>query len=211
MDEKLLNKLESIYIDTSFILNANYDCIDNDARIVKKSQNILGDLFTYKQGKCYISNITINEIYNVVEKTALQEFIDKKIIQFENINIEEWKNYNQFTRRKLRIDYSKTEGFNIKQKDWRSKEEYKEIYKIKVIDEIQNIFDSLPDFICISGFTNNEETVGKFKKTKTKYTELDGNDINHYLLCKEHNINGILSCDNDFKSIEDKEIIIFLI
>jgi hypothetical protein len=41
MDEKLLNKLESIYIDTSFILNANYDCIDNDARIVKKSQNIL--------------------------------------------------------------------------------------------------------------------------------------------------------------------------
>jgi predicted nucleic acid-binding protein len=192
-------------------LNANYDCIDNDARIVKKSQNILWDLFTYKQWKCYISNITINEIYNVVEKTALQEFIDKKIIQFENINIEEWKNYNQFTRRKLRIDYSKTEWFNIKQKDWRSKEEYKEIYKIKVIDEIQNIFDSLPDFICISWFTNNEETVWKFKKTKTKYTELDWNDINHYLLCKEHNINWILSCDNDFKSIEDKEIIIFLI
>jgi len=159
----------------------------------------------------YISNITINEIYNVVEKTALQEFIDKKIIQLEKINIDEWKNYNPFSRKQLRIKYSETEWCNIKQKEWRTKEEYKEIYKIKIIDEIQNIIDSLPDFICISWFINNEELVWKFKKIKSKYTELDWNDINHYLLCKEHNIKWLITCDNDFKSIIDKDLVIFSI
>lgn len=206
-----LNKFNAIYLDTSFILYALYYCINHKKQTIKKSENILWDLFAFEQGKCYISNITLSEVYTVVEKTALQEFNDNKIIKEENITIDEWKNYNPYTRNQLRTRYSSITWFNIKLKDWRIDESNKDYYKAKVIDSIQNIIDSLPEYVCISWFKDNTIVCNNFKKIKKLYNQLDWNDINHYLLCKDNNIDCIISCDSDFEWINDKELMIYII
>jgi len=209
MDNKFLTSERSIYLDTSFILHSNYQCIDHKASTVSKSEKILWSFFMYKNEKCYISNIVLNEIYTVVERTALREYIDKKIIISENIKTEDWIDYNIHTRNQLRDKYKNIQWYNIRIKEWRNKSEYEKIYKIKVINEIQNILDSLPNFICISGFSKNEEVMDNFKNIKKKYKQLDWNDINHLLLCKEHNIDWIISCDSDFSWINENWLQIF--
>jgi predicted nucleic acid-binding protein len=211
MDNTFLKSDWSIYLDTSFILHTCYRCIDHKETKVKDAEKKLGDLLCYKQWNCYISNIVMSEIYTVIERTALQEHIDKKIISAEWDNIEKWAGFNTHTRQQLRFKYRSTEWFNIKVKDWRTNPNYREEYRIKVINEIKNIMDSLPDCICVNSIWDTSKTVARFRTTKMKYIELDWSDINHYLICKENNIDSIIACDIDFSSIDDKALRVFVI
>lgn len=211
MDSSFLNSDWSIYLDTSFILHTCYQCIDHKPVKVRNAEKEIWNLFYFKQWKCYISNIVISEVYSVVERTSLREYIDKKIIHAERETIKKWENYNTHTRQKLRLKYKDQNWFKISIKEWRTDPQYANEYRIKVINEIQNIFDSLPDFICLNSIWKASDTIDKFKNIKKQYIELDGNDINHYLICKENNISALVSCDADFSSISDPNLRIFSI
>ena len=105
---------------------------------------------------------------------------------------------------------------NIKDiKKWRWEKKYKIEYKSLVIDEYENIIDSLeslPQWIkYISNFNPEEKLPKLFLYNKKKYNKLDSNDVNHYMLCKEHSLDWILTCDSDFKQINDNDIKIIVI
>lgn len=207
--KNLLDIERSIYLDTSFILNSLYESIDSNKWIVNNSIKALWLLLSRAEPNCYISNITLNELFNVIERSWFRSYVDKKIIQELKINESMWKSYSIDNRKSLRNEYDKTIWLNIKDiKNWRNNNEFKLDYKAYVLDEFLNILDSLPNEIkIISNFINPELYKNDFIKTKKKYFMLDSNDVNHYLLCKSNSIDCLLTNDSDFKEIDDLKIL----
>lgn len=210
-NDLLTSKDKSVYLDTSFILYSTSDSVDHNEYVRNEASQYLWLLFQYKDENCYISNIVISELFHAVERSGFQVFIDKKIIKELSIDNVVWNSYSKEKRNEKRIEYSSKIWFNIKEiKKWRDKE-FLEDYRLLVINEFNNIVDSLPPTIKVLSTLDNNTMIKKFLATKTKYYMLDSNDTNHYLLCKEHNINWIITCDKDFSQIDDKEIEIELI
>lgn len=199
---------KSVYLDTSFIFNAIYDSYNKEEETVKNTQEVLWLLYQFKIWKCYISNITINELFNTIEKQWFRAFIDKKIIIELWITIEDWKKLHKSQKEQYRQEKDKELWFNYYDiKSWR-KDNFKEEYKIYVYNEFENIIDSLKqlDYLVITNFKNTFDYYREFYKNIKKLNKLDSNDLNHLLLCKEHSISCIITCDSDFKHVNDNEI-----
>lgn len=205
---------KSVYLDTSFILCAYYESIDSNKHIVDESRQILWLLFIrWDNCNCYISNIVINELYNVIERSWFRAYIDKKIINYLKISESDWICYPKTEKEKIRIENEKNVWLSMRNiKDWRSESTYTKDYEAFVEDEFFMIIEGLPPWTkCISNFENQEKILENFINIRKTYKKLDSNDVNHYLLCKEHNINGILTCDSDFKEITDSKLKIVVI
>ena len=97
----IISKQKSIYLDTSFVLSSLYDSIDSNPHIVGECNQILWLLFAKENANCYISNIVINELFNVIERTWFQVYMDTKIISILNISKEEWVSYSKKYREKF--------------------------------------------------------------------------------------------------------------
>lgn len=203
---------KSIYLDTSFIIYSLVDSIDRDINISEMAINMIWLLYTYKSDNCYISNIVLSELYHALERSWFQYYIDEQIIKKLSIDKTIWKNYKKTEREKFRYENMESIWLTLKDiKKWRYPE-FENIYKILVTDEFENIIASLPPWIkIISNFSSEESILDKFKKIKKKYHKLDSNDVNHYLLCKEHNIDWILTCDNDFNEINDENLEVIIL
>lgn len=208
----LLNNTESVYLDTSFILYALTESMDRRQNLVKKSIEALWLILYNKSDNTYISNIVISELFHALERSWFQWYIDKKIINILGIDEMIWKNYNKQQRDSIRREKTIETWFNLNEiKEWR-KPEYKIEYKSLVCDEFENIISSLPEWInVLTNFSSPWTLIQNFIRNKNKYRKLDANDVNHYLLCKEHWINWILTCDNDFDEIHDSDLDIIII
>ena len=104
MSDKIITSEEkSVYLDTSFIFNAIYDSYNKEKKVVANSQEVLWLLYQYKVGKCYISNITINELFNTIEKQWFRAFIDNKIISSLSISKNDWKKLYNSQKHQYRL------------------------------------------------------------------------------------------------------------
>lgn len=194
---------EKVYLDTSFILNALWNFSDLNNR--EKIQEIFWLLYI-KNWNIFISNIVINEIFNVLERIWFREFIDEKIIKHLWIKKEAWVNFKKEERENERNMNDKKLWFDFKRvKEWR-KEIYKNDYKKFVLDEFENIIDSLfsLNIKIISNFSNENNYYSNFLQNKKLYRKLDSNDLWHFLICKENNISTIITCDNDFVDVKNE-------
>ena len=199
---------KSVYLDTSFIFNALNDSYDKEKKVTKNSQEILWLLFQYKIWNCYISNITINELFNTIEKQWYIAFIDNKIIKEIWLSKSDWKKLHKTQKDKYRNEKLGFNYYNIK--SWR-KDEHKDDYKTYVYNEFENIIDTLKglEFITITNFENSSNYYDNFYQNIKKLNKLDASDLNHFLLCKEHNVSWIITCDSDFtqvKQVSDNNI-----
>lgn len=208
--EIIISTDKSVYLDTSFIINAFYDSYSKDKEVVENSQEVLWLLYQYKVWGCYISNITINELFNTIEKQWYRAFIDLKIIKKLWITEIEWKELGKSEKEKYRADNDSKLGFNYYDiKSWR-KNDYKEDYKIYVYNEFENIVTWIKhlDIKIITNLNMPHEYDIIFFKNIKIYNKLDSNDLNHFLLCKENNISWIITCDSDFTQLKnDLEIV----
>lgn len=205
----ITSKEKKVYLDTSFIFNALSNSYNKEKDVVKNTQEILWLLYEFKVWNCYISNITINELFNTVEKQWFRAFIDKKIIQKLWITEKDWKEYHISQKERFRQENEKDLWLNFYDiKNWRTKK-FKDNYKTYVYNEFENIIDSLSglDFKIISNLDNISDYYEIFKSNIKKLNKLDSNDLNHFLICKEHNIDWIITCDSDFKQITEIEVL----
>lgn len=195
---------EKIYLDTSFILKSLWNFSDISNR--ENCQEIFWTLYYKEKWSIFISNIVINEIFNVIEKIWFREFLDKEIIKHLWITEEEWLNYSKKNREKIRNKNDKVLWFDFsKIKEWR-KEKFKNEYKKFVLDEFENIIDSLfsLNIEIISNFSDQKSYYSNFLQNKKLYKRLDSNDLWHFLICKENKIWTIITCDNDFNDIKNE-------
>lgn len=203
---------KNIYLDTSFILNSLADFYDKNHKLVAESQSVLW-LLVFESWKYFISNITINEIFNVVEKQWFRAFLDNKIIDILWKTKDEWKSLSKDERNKFRILNDNSLWFDINNiKYWR-REEFKKEYKNYVYNEFENIIDSLFsiwDIVILSNLSNPQSYYKDFLVNIKKFKTLDSNDLNHFLFCKENFIDWIITCDSDFLNLSS-EIDIILV
>ena len=199
----ILSPEEKVYLDTSFILNALWNFSDLKNR--EKTQEIFWLLYI-KNWNIFISNIVINEIFNVLERIWFREFIDSKIINSLWIQKETWVNFEKEEREYKRIENDIKLWLDSKKiKKWRE-EVYKNEYKKFVLDEFENIIDSLfsLNIEIISNFSDQKSYYNNFLQNKKLYKRLDSNDLWHFLICKENKIWTIITCDNDFNDIKNE-------
>lgn len=199
-----LTSEDSIYLDTCFIVNAFIPVvIDEDLRT--QSQNALGYLYSHKMGKCYVSNITINELFNAIENIWLDWYIARTISCLEKINDEDWFSLSWRGKEQLKSKY-----VNIipNKKQWRTDVRYENDYKDFVLNEFDSAKKALDSLECIYLVNYNYESdvINNIIHNKKKYLSMDTNDVNHYLLAIEHKITAILTTDDDFNAISSSEL-----